>query len=49
MTPELVDDAVRMFNPKILYPYHYGDTDVNKLIELLKNKKDLEIRIRKMN
>ena len=49
MTPELVADAVRMFNPKILYPYHYGDTDVNKLIELLKNKKDLEIRIRKMN
>ena len=49
MTPEMVADAVRMFNPKILYPYHYGDTDVNKLIELLKNKKDLEIRIRKMN
>jgi L-ascorbate metabolism protein UlaG (beta-lactamase superfamily) len=49
MTPEMVADAVRMFNPKILYPYHYGNTDVNKLIELLKNKKDLEIRIRKMN
>ena len=49
MTPEMVADAVNMFNPKILYPYHYGNTDVNKLIELLKDKKDLEIRVRKMN
>ena len=49
MTPEMVADAVRMFNPKILYPYHFGNTDVNKLIELLKDQKDLEIRIRKMN
>lgn len=48
MMPEMVADAVRMFNPKILYPYHYGNTDVNKLVELLKDKKDLEIRIRKM-
>jgi len=49
MTPEMVADAVNMFNPKILYPYHFGNTDVNKLIELLKDKKDLEIRVRKMN
>ena len=49
MTPEMVADAVNMFNPKILYPYHFGNTDVNKLIDLLKDKKDLEIRVRKMN
>jgi L-ascorbate metabolism protein UlaG (beta-lactamase superfamily) len=49
MTPTLVADAVRMFNPKILYPYHYGNTNVNELIELLKDKKDCEVRIRKMN
>ena len=49
MTPEMVADAVKMFNPKILYPYHFGNTDVNKLIDLLKDKKDLEIRVRKMN
>jgi L-ascorbate metabolism protein UlaG (beta-lactamase superfamily) len=49
MTPAMVADAVRMFNPKILYPYHFGNTDVSKLIELLKDKKDLEIRVRKMN
>jgi len=48
MTPEMVVDAVNMFNPKILYPYHYGSTDVNELIALLKDKKDCEIRIRKL-
>jgi len=48
MTPKMVMDAVMMFNPKILYPYHYGDTNVNELVELLKDKKDCEVRIRKM-
>ena len=48
MTPEMVAEAVMMFNPKVLYPYHYGNTNVNELIELLKDKKDCEIRIRKM-
>lgn len=49
MTPQMVADAVKMFNPKILYPYHYGNTDVNELVKLLKDKKDCEIRIKKMN
>jgi len=48
MTPKMVADAVMMFSPKILYPYHYGDTNVNELVELLKDKKDCEVRIRKM-
>jgi L-ascorbate metabolism protein UlaG (beta-lactamase superfamily) len=48
MTPAMVTDAVMMFHPKILYPYHYGDTDVNELIELMMDKKDCEVRIRKM-
>ena len=48
MTPEMVADAARAFKPKILYPYHYGQTDPNKLIELLKDSKDIEVRIRKM-
>jgi L-ascorbate metabolism protein UlaG (beta-lactamase superfamily) len=48
MTPEMVADAVRMFNPPILYPYHYGNTDVSELVELLKDKKDCEVRIREM-
>jgi len=37
-----------MFRPKVLYPYHYGETDTAKLVDLLKDDKDIEIRIRKM-
>lgn len=48
MTPEMVADAVKMFDPKILYPYHFGDTDTKELIKLLKGNKKTEIRIRKM-
>lgn len=48
MTPQMTADAVRMINPKIFYPYHYGNSDLNELLELLKDKKDCEIRIRKM-
>ena len=48
MTPEMVADAARMFKPRILYPYHYGNTDTSKIVELLKGKKGIEVRIRKM-
>lgn len=48
MTPEMAADAALMFRPKILYPYHYGETDTAKLVDLLKDDKDIEIRIRKM-
>ena len=48
MTPEMVADAAKAFKPKILYPYHYGNTDTSKLVELLKDIKGIEVRIRKM-
>ena len=48
MTPEMVADAAKAFRPKILYPYHYGETDTSKLVELLKDEKDIDVRIRKM-
>lgn len=48
MTPEMVADAARAIKPKILYPYHFGQTDTAKLAELLKNETEIEIRIRKM-
>lgn len=48
MTPEMVADAAKAFTPKILYPYHYGDTDVNKLKTLLKDEKSIDVRIRQM-
>jgi sugar lactone lactonase YvrE/L-ascorbate metabolism protein UlaG (beta-lactamase superfamily) len=48
MTPEMTADAAKAFKPKILYPYHYGQTDTNKLINLLKDSKEIEVRIRQM-
>ncbi len=48
MTPEMAADAAKMIRPKILYPYHYGDTDTSKLVRLLKDEKEIEVRIRKM-
>ncbi|OFY60780.1 MAG: metal-dependent hydrolase [Bacteroidetes bacterium RBG_19FT_COMBO_42_10] len=48
MTPEMVADAARAFKPKILYPYHYGDTDTDELLKLLSDT-DIEVRIRKLN
>jgi len=41
MTPEMVADAAKAFTPKILYPYHYGNTDTSRIVELLKNAKKL--------
>lgn len=48
MSPEMVADAVKAFKPKILYPYHFGNTDTSKLIDLLKSEKVTDVRIRKM-
>jgi L-ascorbate metabolism protein UlaG (beta-lactamase superfamily) len=48
MTPEMVADAAKAMQPKILYPYHYGDTDTSKLVELLKEQPGIEVRIRQM-
>jgi len=48
MTPEMVADSAKAFRPRILYPYHYGETDVSKLVDLLKGTKEIEVRIRNM-
>ena len=48
MTPEMVGDAARAFKPKILYPYHYGSTDTGRLVDLLKDSPEIEVRIRKL-
>lgn len=48
MTPEMVADAAKAFKPKILYPYHYGDTDTSRIVSLMKDAPDVEVRIRKM-
>jgi L-ascorbate metabolism protein UlaG (beta-lactamase superfamily) len=48
MTPEMVAEAARWIRPKILYPYHYGETDTSKLQKLLTQEKNIEVRIRKL-
>lgn len=46
MTPEMVADAAKGFRPKILYPYHYGNTDTSIIVDLLKDEKDIDVRIK---
>ena len=48
MTPEMAADAARMIHPDILYPYHFGETDTDSLVDLLQDQKDIEIRIRNL-
>jgi L-ascorbate metabolism protein UlaG (beta-lactamase superfamily) len=48
MSPAMVADAAKAIQPKILYPYHYSETDPNELVKLLKDTPGIEVRIRKM-
>lgn len=48
MSPEMAADAAKAFRPSILYPYHYGSTDPQELVELLKDESGIEVRIRDM-
>ena len=48
MTPEMVADAAKAFRPKVLYPYHFGETDTSELVRLLAGDRDIEVRVRKM-
>ncbi len=48
MTPEMVADAAKAFKPKILYPYHTGETDLSKFTKLMEGVDGVDIRLRKM-
>lgn len=48
MTPDMVADAAKAFKPRILYPYHTGDTNLAQLVELMKDTPEIEMRLRKM-
>jgi len=48
MTPEMVAEAARAFRPKVLYPYHLGETDPSVIQALLASEGDIEVRIRPM-
>jgi len=47
MTPSMVADAAMSFKPSILYPYHYGDTNTDELVRILKNT-NIDVRIRNL-
>ena len=45
MTPEQLINAARMVKPKVLFPYHYGQTDVSGIPSQLEAD-GVEVRIR---
>lgn len=47
MTVPQAANAARIFSPKILYPYHYGETKIEELSEALKDS-GIEVRIREL-
>jgi len=47
MSPVMAADAAKVIKPKILYPYHYGQTDTSKIVELLKDS-ETKVCIRQM-
>jgi len=48
MTLAMLVDAAKMIQPKVLYPYHTGDTNLDKLAALLKDVPGVDTRIRPM-
>jgi len=48
MTPEMVADVAQAIRPRILYPYHFGDTDTSRLVALLRDHPEIEVRIRRL-
>ena len=47
MEPRLVAICARTINPKILYPYHFGETVTEDLVKLLLGS-GIDVRIRPM-
>lgn len=45
MSPEMAARAARAFEPCIVYPYHYGSTDPQQLVDLLAED-EIEVRVR---
>jgi L-ascorbate metabolism protein UlaG (beta-lactamase superfamily) len=45
MTPDQLVKAARVIKPKVVFPYHYGQTDLNGIPEQLKGE-GIDVRIR---
>lgn len=48
MSPEQVAEAARRIRPEILYPYHFGETNTDELVNLLQDEEGIDVRIRQM-
>jgi len=48
MTIDMLVEAAKLIQPKILYPYHTGETDMNQVQARLKDIPGVETRIRPM-
>ena len=48
MSSTMVADAAKVIKPKILYPYHFNRADPKEIAEMLKDSKDIEVRIRQL-
>lgn len=46
MTPDQVLQAAKMLRPRVLVPYHMGDTDLDKAAQMLKQLEGVKVRIR---
>ncbi len=46
MTEDQAASAVREFSPDVVYPYHYGESDVEKFSTLVGDGSGIEIRLR---
>jgi L-ascorbate metabolism protein UlaG (beta-lactamase superfamily) len=46
MTVEQAAQAVRAFKPRIVYPYHYRGSDINKFKELVGTDAGVDVRLR---
>ena len=45
MTPDQLKEAAKTIHPKVLFPYHYGQTDIQQVVRLLDGS-GIDVRIR---
>lgn len=47
MTPVEAAECIKVFKPKVLYPYHYRGSDLSTLTQSLSGTSGIEVRLRK--
>jgi L-ascorbate metabolism protein UlaG (beta-lactamase superfamily) len=47
MTVDAAANAVRQFQPRVVYPYHFSSSDVNRFKQLVGTDLGIEVRLRK--